>query len=185
MNYQCRCLLVLFICLTGCVITSAQAPGHQNLVFGPPREISEATLPCSPDEETWWKAVRKAGNSLRRGKGGKKEVAKFSELLNEGVAKSYKVPIADQRALRITSAEPQYTDEARSRNINGTVILRALVLPDGSVDQIRVLRGLGFGLDEKSIDAARGSIFLPGVKDGTFIKSFVQLEMNFNIYRIR
>jgi len=185
MRYSYQCFLVLLIVLTSCVVASAQAPGHQNLVFGPPREIPDATLPCAPDEETWWKAVRKAGNSLRRGKGRKKEVAQFSELLNEGVAKSYKVPIADQRPLRISSAEPQYTDEARSRNIIGTVLLSALVLPDGSMDQIRVLRGLGFGLDEKSIDAARASIFLPGVKDGKFIKSFVQLEMNFNIYRIR
>jgi TonB family protein len=152
-------------------------------MFGPPREIPEATLPCSPEEDTWWKAVRKAGNSLRRGKGAKKDIAKFSELLNEGVAKSYKVPVADQRPLRVSSAEPQYTDEARSRNINGTVIMSAVVLPNGSVDQVRVVKGLGFGLNEKSIDAARASVFLPGIKDGKFIKSLVQLEMNFNIYR--
>ena len=147
--------------------------------------IPEASLPCSPDEETWWNSVRKAGDDVRRSKGGKKELKKFAELLNEGVAKSYKVPIPDRRPLALNQAYPEYTDEARSRNVSGSVSLYAEVLPDGTIGRVRVLRGLGFGLDENAITAAKKGNFLPSVKDGKFVPTFVQLEMNFAIYRYR
>ena len=64
-------------------------------------------------------------------------------------------------------------------------MLSAVVLADGSLDKIRITKGLGFGLDEKAIEAARKTAFLPGVKNGAFVRTFIQLEMNFNIYRIR
>jgi len=164
---------------------SAQTPHDQYRILRAPREIPEASLPCSPEEDAWWKAVRKAGTALRRSKGGKKELTKFTELLNEAAAKSYKVPVADQRPLSVNAAEPEYSEEGRARNINGVVMLSAVVLPDGTLDKVRITKGLGFGLDEKAIEAARKTTFLPGVKNGAFVRTFIQLEMNFNIYRIR
>lgn len=175
-------LLVVFIVAT---TAYAQSPNGQYRIFRAPREIPEASLPCSSEEETWWQAVRKAGNAVRRSKGGKKELTNFTELLNEGAAKSYKVPIADQRPMNLNPVEPVYSDEGRSHNINGSVMLSAVVLPDGTLEQARVTKGLGFGLDEKAIEAARKSTFLPGVKHGEFVRTLIQLEMNFNIYRIR
>jgi TonB family protein len=165
--------------------TNAQTPNDQYRILRAPREIPEASLPCSPEEDEWWKAVRKAGTALRRSKGGKKELTKFTELLNEAAAKSYKVPIADQRPMSVNAAEPEYSEEGRSRNVNGVIILSAVVLTDGSLDKIRITKGLGFGLDEKASEAARKTTFLPGVKNGAFVRTFIQLEMNFNIYRIR
>jgi TonB family protein len=165
--------------------TNAQTPNDQYRILRAPREIPEASLPCSPEEDEWWKAVRKAGTALRRSKGGKKELTKFTELLNEATAKSYKVPVADQRPLSVNAAEPEYSEEGRARNINGVVMLSAVVLPDGTLDKVRITKGLGFGLDEKASEAARKTTFLPGVKNGAFVRTFIQLEMNFNIYRIR
>ena len=60
-------------------------------------------------------------------------------------------------------------------------MLSAVVLPDGTLDKVRITKGLGFGLDEKAIEAARKTTFLPGVKNGAFVRTFIQLEMNFNI----
>jgi TonB family protein len=179
-----RTFAFLIVLITG-LITAAQTPNDQYRIFRAPREIPEASLPCSPEEDEWWKAVRKAGTALRRSKGGKKELTKFTELLNEAAAKSYKVPVADQRPMSVTAAEPEYSEEGRAHNVNGAVMLSAVVLPDGTLDKIRITKGLGFGLDEKAIEAARKTTFLPGVKNGAFVRTFIQLEMNFNIYRIR
>jgi TonB family protein len=174
-----------FIILLIGMIATAQVPTDHYRIFRAPREIPEASLPCSPEEDTWWQALRKAGNAVRRSKGGKKELRTFAELLNEGTAKSYKVPISDQRPINLNAAEPQYSEEGRSRNISGTVMLSAVVLPDGTLDQVRITKGLGFGLDEKAIEAARKNTFFPGVKNQAFVRTFIQLEMNFNIYRTR
>jgi TonB family protein len=175
-------LLAFIIINTG---ANAQTPGDQYRILRAPREIPEASLPCSPEEDAWWKAVRKAGTALRRSKGRKKELTKFTELLNEAETKSYKVPVADQRPMSVNAAEPEYSEEGRARNINGVVMLSAVVLPDGTLDKVRITKGLGFGLDEKAIEAARKTTFLPGVKNGGFVRTFIQLQMNFNIYRIR
>ena len=183
-----RNILILFTLLAFITIyggANAQTATDQYRILRAPREIPEASLPCSPEEDAWWKAVRKAGAALRRSKGGKKEFAKFTELLNEAAARSYKVPVANQRPMSVNAAEPEYSEEGRARNINGVVMLSAVVLPDGTLDKVRITKGLGFGLDEKAIEAARKTTFLPGVKNGGFVPTFIQLEMNFSIYRIR
>jgi TonB family protein len=183
-----RYTLTLFILLSFFSVAAAasgQQSKDQYRILRAPREIPEASLPCSPEEDAWWKAVRKAGAALRRSKGEKKELTKFTELLSEAAAKSYKVPVADQRPMSVNAAEPEYSEEGRARNIRGVVMLSAVVLPDGTLDKIRITKGLGFGLDEKAIEAAHKTTFLPGVKNGAFVRTFIQLEMNFNIYRIR
>jgi TonB family protein len=105
--------------------------------------------------------------------------------LNEAETKSYKVPIPNHRPMSVNAVEPQYSKEGREGNINGVVMLSAVVLPDGTLDKIRITKSLGFGLDETAIEAARKTTFLPGVRNGTFVPTFIQLEMNFNIYRFR
>jgi periplasmic protein TonB len=54
-----------------------------------------------------------------------------------------------------------YPPEAEARQIQGTVQLRVEVNPDGSVHGARVLKGLGFGLDEAAVKAIRKFKFKP------------------------
>jgi periplasmic protein TonB len=56
---------------------------------------------------------------------------------------------------------PIYTDEARHAKMQGTVTLRVLVGPDGKALEIRVIRGVGFGLDERAVQTVRGWKFNP------------------------
>jgi len=56
---------------------------------------------------------------------------------------------------------PIYTDEARQTKIQGTVTLRVLVGTDGRASDIRVVRGIGFGLDERAAQTVRGWKFKP------------------------
>jgi protein TonB len=56
---------------------------------------------------------------------------------------------------------PLYTDEARKIKMQGTVTLRVLVGADGRAEQIRVARGVGYGLDERAVETVRGWRFAP------------------------
>lgn len=56
---------------------------------------------------------------------------------------------------------PVYTDEARHVKVQGTVTLRVLVGADGKAAQIRVVRGVGYGLEERAIETVRGWKFTP------------------------
>lgn len=59
-------------------------------------------------------------------------------------------------------AQPQYTDEARSAEIEGRVKLKLTVDAQGNVSDVQVMSGLGHGLDESSIATARRIKFAPG-----------------------
>jgi len=57
--------------------------------------------------------------------------------------------------------DPQYTDEAREAKLQGKVTLQVLVGADGRALQVRVVQGIGLGLDERAAQAIRGWKFLP------------------------
>ncbi len=57
--------------------------------------------------------------------------------------------------------DPLYSDEARKAKLQGLVTMRVLVGADGRVRNVQVTRGLGLGLDENAIQAARNWQFMP------------------------
>ena len=57
--------------------------------------------------------------------------------------------------------DPMYTDEARQVKMQGTVTLRVLVGTDGKASEIRVVRGVGYGLDERATQTVRSWKFKP------------------------
>ncbi len=59
-------------------------------------------------------------------------------------------------------AQPQYTDDARSAEVEGRVKLKLSVDAQGNVTDVKVLAGLGHGLDESSIATAKRIKFTPG-----------------------
>lgn len=60
----------------------------------------------------------------------------------------------------------KYTDEARQAGIEGTVVLDLVVGPDGRTHSIKVLEGLGHGLDKAAITALETCRFKPGTRNG-------------------
>jgi TonB family protein len=79
--------------------------------------------------------------------------------------------------------DPQYSADAMRAKIQGSVLLSVVVLPDGSVTDIRVLRSLdrSFGLDTKAIEAARQWQFFPGTRQGEPVPVLVNIELEFNL----
>jgi TonB family protein len=76
---------------------------------------------------------------------------------------------------------PGYTDEARRNQIEGSVKVSVLLKADGTVFDIKVARGLGYGLDEKAIEAARQLRFVPAQKDGHPVSVRVSLDFKFSL----
>lgn len=78
--------------------------------------------------------------------------------------------------------EPSYTETARQNAVSGTVVLKCIFRSNGSVNNIRTVSGLPYGLTEKAIEAARRIKFIPATKDGKYVSMWFQLEYNFNLY---
>jgi len=77
--------------------------------------------------------------------------------------------------------EPGYTEAARKGHFMGTVIINMEIDPSGKPVNIQVLEPLGFGLDEKAIEAVEGWRFRPGVKDGQPVTVPATVEVNFRL----
>ncbi len=61
---------------------------------------------------------------------------------------------------------PIYTDEARTKKIEGEVLLEVVFEATGKIHVLRVVRGLGHGLDDSAVKAAEQIHFKPALKDG-------------------
>lgn len=77
--------------------------------------------------------------------------------------------------------EPEYSEEARKAKYQGTVVLYVEVTPDGKANNVKVLRSLGLGLDEKAMEAVRAWKFRPGQKDGKSVTVAATIEVNFRL----
>jgi len=76
---------------------------------------------------------------------------------------------------------PDYTDEGRRRAIQGDVVLEIVVRADGSVGSVKLLQGLGSGLDQRAIDAVRQWRFNPARRYGTPVDVVVEVAVEFKL----
>jgi TonB family protein len=90
-------------------------------------------------------------------------------------------------AARIIPAEilskpvPIYTDEARAKKIEGEVLLEVNFEATGKIHVLRVVRGLGHGLDDAAVRAAEQIRFKPALKDGQPSDSTAVLHIIFQL----
>jgi protein TonB len=76
---------------------------------------------------------------------------------------------------------PDYTEEARRRALSGEVVLEIIVRSDGRVGAVKVLQGLGAGLDQRAIDAVRQWRFSPARRLGTPVDVLVEVAVEFRL----
>ena len=81
----------------------------------------------------------------------------------------------------IREVKPQYTADAMRAKVQGVVELEAVVLPDGTVGEIRVVHSLDpvFGLDQEAIKAVKQWRFAPGTRLGQPVAVLVGIELTF------
>jgi TonB family protein len=78
--------------------------------------------------------------------------------------------------------EPDFSEEARKAKYQGTVVLAAVIGPDGRPRNIRVVHSLGMGLDEKAVERVKTWLFEPGKKNGTPVAVAMNLEVDFRLF---
>jgi len=83
----------------------------------------------------------------------------------------------------LKEVKPQYTADAMRAKVQGTVLLECVVLPDGSVGSVEVVRSLDstFGLDLEAIKAAKQWRFRPGTRFGEPVAVLVTIELTFTL----
>ena len=81
----------------------------------------------------------------------------------------------------ISRVEPRYSEAALAAMVQGTVVLEAVIGADGVPKVVRVVRSLGYGLDESAIAALERWRFNPARKDGVAVNVSLNVEINFNL----
>src|SRR5579884_2914169 len=93
----------------------------------------------------------------------------------------YKIGGVDKKPQLVYKVDPDYSEEARKAKFQGTVVLAIIVDENGLPHDVRVVRPLGLGLDQKAIEAVEKWRFRPGMKDGHPVKVAATIEVNFRL----
>jgi TonB family protein len=81
----------------------------------------------------------------------------------------------------IHKTDPQYTKEALDAKTEGEVILSLMIGEDGAPSDIKVVRGLGMGLDEKAAECLRQWRFRPATNHSEPVSAKVTVEIDFRL----
>jgi TonB family protein len=82
----------------------------------------------------------------------------------------------------IYDPDPEFSEEARKAKYQGVVVLTIIIGTDGRVQDARVARSLGMGLDEKAMEKVKEWRFEPATKDGHPVPVEVNVEVSFHLY---
>jgi len=93
----------------------------------------------------------------------------FRAVCNPALIESSRVP-------------PSYPELARQAGVQGKVLLRAVILKDGTVGNITVLEssGTGLGFDEAAVKAVSRWRYKPGLQDGRPVETRITILVDFS-----
>ena len=78
---------------------------------------------------------------------------------------------------------PEYSDEARKTKYQGAVVVEGIINLDGRVSNIKIVKGVGMGLDENAIAAVKTWRCKPAVgPNGQPVRTLVPIEVTFRLY---
>ena len=105
----------------------------------------------------------------------------LAHLLDKPDFEAFSGKEVDTKAEVTAKPEADYTREARRVGVQGVVTLELLLLPEGKIDRIRVLRALPYGLTENAIHAACKVKFKPAIKAGKPVAQWVRIVYGFQL----
>jgi len=128
----------------------------------------------SPDKALWAETLVKRAGKIRS-----EQIASLSPKADWGnvqrIGGDVKPPTVKKKV------DPVYSQEARALKIDGAVVFRLVIGPDGCARNIVLERGVGFGLDERALDAVSEWQFEPGTLDGLPVPVLATIEVNFRL----
>jgi protein TonB len=77
---------------------------------------------------------------------------------------------------------PEYSESARKKKINGTVALAMIVTAEGKVRDLKVIKSLDKGLDKQALAAVSTWRFEPATKDGKPVAVHLSTDVTFRLY---
>lgn len=122
-----------------------------------------------------------SGSGLHSGSGQGPGNGPGSGAGNGGLGDGYAVGNDVSAPRLIREVKPNYTSNAMRARIQGLVRLQAIVLPDGSIGNARVVRSLDdrFGLDDEAVKAVKQWRFEPGRREGHAVPVIIEIELSF------
>ncbi len=97
---------------------------------------------------------------------------------------------ADQNLVRATGVsppapiervDPDYSELAKAARYEGTAVVAIVVDENGVPKNVRVVKALGMGLDEKAIESVKQWRFKPGMKDGQPVNVAATVQVRFQV----
>jgi protein TonB len=82
----------------------------------------------------------------------------------------------------VYQVDPEFSEEARKAKFSGNVEVYLWVDEQGNPSHVRVVRGVGMGLDEKAVEAVRQYKFKPAMSNGKPVKVDMYVDVNFQIF---
>jgi TonB family protein len=82
----------------------------------------------------------------------------------------------------LSAPDPEYSETARQKKIQGCVLLAVAISATGTVDAVKIVQPLGAGLDEKAVEAVQKWKFTPATKDGNPVAVQIPISVGFRLY---
>jgi TonB family protein len=83
----------------------------------------------------------------------------------------------------IHNVNPEFSDEARRKKLEGVVTLSLVVDTEGQPTDVEVVAPLGHGLDEKAVEAVKQWRFQPAMRDGNPVSMKISVQVNFHLLK--
>jgi len=109
-------------------------------------------------------------------------VENSSKGLSSGNHVVYKTGIDISEPKVLYQPEAEFSDEARRNKIQGPVLVSLIVDAHGMPQNVHVVRHLGYGLDEKAVEAVRQYRFKPAMHNGVPVPVVMKVEVNFQLF---
>jgi TonB family protein len=153
---------------------------------GPTGDLSGVPAPPSSGPGSGAGIGRGAGTGVGGGDGGGLGPGRGGNLgggnMGIGGGGSVEPMTASLRPTILYREKAKYTEEARQNKVQGSVVLQVVFHANGTIADVKVVRGLPDGLTEKAIEAAKRIRFQPAVKNGAAVSVRGTLDFSFNLY---
>jgi len=83
--------------------------------------------------------------------------------------------------IKVFAPQPRYTEDARRAGVEGVVILETVVDEEGNVRDVKVLKGLPFGLDKSAVETVKTWRYEPALRGGRPVSVYFTFTINFSI----
>ena len=80
------------------------------------------------------------------------------------------------------SVQPDFTEDARRQNYQGSVSIKLIVDSQGNPQDVRLMSHLGMGLDEKAVEAVKQYKFRPAMYQGHPVSVQIVIDVDFHLH---